>query len=287
MKKQWQKVVRLVLVVALCMVPCGAGADEKPAAKEKKVKLQIEGSTTVGPIADAFAEVFGRKYKNVSITVKKTGSGDGAAALIDGRCDIATMSRFMKPKEFKKAVEKGIMPVAHAVAMDGVCVVVHPSNPVKALSCEQVRKIYKGEIKNWKQLGGANKKIVVISRDTSSGTYETFHKLLMKKQKMTKSVEYVNSNPQAHARVKTTTGAIAYVGLGFVDKSVKALKLDGVTPTRKTIATGKYPISRPLFMFTNGYPKLGSTVHAFVTFHLTERGQEVIEAKGFVPLTNY
>lgn len=287
MKKQWQQVVRLVLVAALCMIPCGAGADEKSAANEKKVKLQIEGSTTVGPIADAFAEVFARKYKNVSITVKKTGSGDGAAALIDGRCDIATMSRFMKPKEFKKAVEKGIMPVAHAVAMDGVCVVVHPSNPVKALSSDQVRKIYKGEIKNWKQLGGADKTIVVISRDTSSGTYETFHKLLMKKQKMAKGVEYVNSNPQAHARVKTTTGAIAYVGLGFVDKSVKALEIDGVTPTRKTIATGKYPISRPLFMFTNGYPKLGSTVHAFVTFHLTEKGQEVIEAKGFVPVTNY
>ncbi len=287
MKKQWQKVVRLALVASLCMVPCGAGADEKPAAKEKKTRLQIEGSTTVGPIAKAFVAVFARKYKDVSITVKETGSGSGAAALIDGRCHIATMSRFMKPKEFKKAVENGVMPVAHVVAMDGVCVIVHPSNPVKALSIEQVRKIYKGEITNWKQLGGVDRKIVAISRDTSSGTYETFHKLLMKKQKMAKSVEYIAHNEQGRNRVKTTTGAISYVGLGFVDKSVKALKIGGVMPTRKTIASGKYPVSRPLFMFTNGYPKLGSTVHAFVTFHLTERGQEVIEAKGFVPLTNY
>jgi len=287
MTRQWQKVVGLVLAVSLCIVPYVVGAEKKPVAKEKRITLQIEGSTTVGPIADAFAEMFARKYKNVSITVKKTGSGDGAAALIDGRCDIATMSRFMKLNEFKEAIKNGVMPVAHAVAMDGVCVVVHPSNPIKALSSEQVRKIYKGIITNWKQLGGADKKIVVISRDTSSGTYETFHKLVMKKQKMGKDIEYVSSNPQAHARVKTTTGAIGYIGLGFVDRNVKVLAIDGVIPTRRTIATGKYPVSRPLFMFTNGYPKLGSIAHTFVTFYLTERGQEIIEAKGFVPLTNY
>ncbi|MCD4825064.1 MAG: phosphate ABC transporter substrate-binding protein [Phycisphaerae bacterium] len=285
MSKKWQVATQVAAWMVLAAILLMPTVDAHSAGTEAK-KLQIEGSTTVGPIADAFAEVF-MKTKGMSITVKKTGSGDGAAALIDGRCDIATMSRFMKPKEFKKAVEKGIMPVAHVVAMDGVCVIVNPSNPVKALSREQVRKIYKGEITNWKQLGGADKTIVVISRDTSSGTYETFHKLLMKKQKMFKGVEYVNSNPQAYNRVKTTEGAIAYVGLGFVDKAVKALEIDGVTPSRKTIASGKYPISRPLFLFTNGYPKLGSEIHAFCTFHLTEKGQEVIEAKGFVPVTSY
>lgn len=249
--------------------------------------LQIEGSTTVGPIADAFKEYFDNMYSDVKITVKKTGSGDGAAALVDGRCDIANMSRFMKENEFKKAVSNGIFPVAHVVAMDGVCVVVHPSNPVKKLNTEQVRAIYKGEIKNWNELGGANMEIVVISRDTSSGTYETFHNLVMNKEEMTSGVEYVNSNPQAHARVKTTVGAIGYVGLGFVDANVKALTIDGVNPSRRTIASGAYPISRPLFMFTNGYPQLGSMTHKFVTFYLTESGQDLIEAKGFVPLTNY
>jgi phosphate transport system substrate-binding protein len=109
----------------------------------------------------------------------------------------------------------------------------------------------------------------------------------MKKEKMAAGVEYVNSNPQAYARVKTTQGAIGYVGLGFIDRFVKAVKVDGVLPSRRTIATGTYPVSRPLFMFTAGYPKLGSIVHALVTFHLTERGQEIVEAKGFVPVTNY
>ena len=249
--------------------------------------LNIEGSTTVGPIADAFAEYFKSVYPDLDLTVKKTGSGDGAAALVDGRCDIATMSRFMKEGEFKDALGNGIFPVAHVVAMDGVCVIVHPSNPVKALTTEQIRDIYMGKITDWSQVGGPRMPIVPISRDTSSGTYETFHGLVMAKKEMGSGVEYVNANPQAHARVKTTRGAIGYVGLGFVDAAVRAVKVDGVLPSRQTIAAGTYPVSRPLFMFTNAYPKLGSIVHKFCAFYLSERGQELVEAKGFVPLTDY
>lgn len=249
--------------------------------------LKIDGSTTVGPVGDAFAEAFKGKYPDLSITVSKTGSGDGAAAMVEGRCDIAMMSRFMKDVEFKNAVASNIFPVAHVIAMDGVCVVVHPSNPVSALTSTQIRDIYAGKIVNWKQVGGPDRAIVVVSRDTSSGTYESFNEMVMKKEKMTDNVEYVNSNPQSHARVKSTEGAIAYVGLGFVDRYAKALKVDGVIPNRSTIATGIYPVSRPLFLFTNGYPKLGSMVFLFCTFHLTEEGQEIIEAKGFIPVTAY
>jgi len=250
-------------------------------------KLHIEGSTTVGPIADGFAEVFSDMYPDVSITVNKSGSGTGAAALIDSRCDIATMSRFMKDKEFGDAVAKGVYPVAHVVAMDGVCIVVHPSNPINAMTTQQVRDIYLGNIKNWSRLGGPDMPIVAISRDTASGTYDTFHNLVMNKEKMGSHVEYVSTNPQAFARVKSTPGAIGYVGFGFVQTGVKAVTLDGVRPSKQTILSGEYVVSRPLFMFTNGYPKLGSMTHKFVTFHLTERGQEVVVQKGFVPVTNY
>ncbi|NLF33171.1 MAG: phosphate ABC transporter substrate-binding protein [Planctomycetes bacterium] len=252
-----------------------------------RVHIQVQGSTTVGPIADAFKEAIERQDRNVSITVNKTGSGDGAAALTDSRCDIATMSRFMHEKEFKDAVAKGVLPVAHAVAMDGVCVILNPANTVTGLTIEQLRDIYAGRITHWSQVGGPNLAIVPISRDTSSGTYETFHELVMNRQKMAQNVEYVSSNPQAKARVETTSGAVAYVGLGFVDAKVRALQVNGVTPTRKTIASGTYPVSRPLFMFTNGYPTLGSPLHRFCTFHLTEAGQDIIEDKGFVPLTDY
>jgi phosphate transport system substrate-binding protein len=257
------------------------------AGDAEKKTLQIEGSTTVGPIADAFVEVFQKIHPDCTITVKKTGSGDGASALVDKRCDIADMSRFMKPEEFKKAVENGVMPVAHAIAMDGVCVIVHPSNPLAEFTIAQAKKVYTGQATNWKDLGGPDLPIVVISRETNSGTYETFEHFVMGADKMASGVQYASSNPAVHALVKATPGAIGYVGLGFVDKDVKALKVNGILPTRKTISTGSYPLSRPLYMFTDGYPKLGTVLHAFVTYYLCEKGQEIVEAKGFVPLTQY
>jgi phosphate transport system substrate-binding protein len=274
-------------IVALVLA-LSAGISLAEEAKVSSNTIQIEGSTTVGPIAEAFAEAFMKANPSISITVKKTGSGDGAAALVDGRCQIAAMSRFMKEKEMKAAVDKKVLPCAHVVAMDGICVVVHPSNSVKNLSKQQIRDIYMGNITNWKAVGGPDLPIVVISRDTSSGTYDAFIEMCMgKDNKMAGSVEYVNSNPQAHSRVSTTPGAVGYVGLGFVDDKVKAVEVDFVAPSRKTIVAGTYPLSRPLFLFTNGYPELGMPLHAFVTFALTEKGQEIIEAKGFIPLTSY
>jgi phosphate transport system substrate-binding protein len=282
-----KRIIVSSLIILVLIAGITTASAEKKAAGTEKQTLIINGSTTVGPLADAFAESFKSTYPNLEITVSKTGSGDGAAALIDGRCDIATMSRFMKDEEFKKAVENGVFPVAHAISMDGVCIIVHPSNPVTQLSIAQIRDIYTGKITNWKQVGGTDLNIVVISRDTSSGTYETFEGFVMNKEKMGSKVEYVNSNPQAHARVESTAGAIGYVGLGFLDAKVKGLKVDGVMPSRQTIVSGQYPLSRPLFLFTNGYPKLGSMAYKFCTFYLSETGQEIIEAKGFVPLTNY
>ena len=140
-----------------------------------QTQIDIDGSTTVGPIIDAFVGAFEKSNPEIKFSVKKTGSGDGAAALIDGRCDIATMSRFMKKDEYTKAVAAGKMPVPFTICMDGVCLIVHPSNPVRQLTKAQVKDIYTGKVTNWKQVGGADLPIVAISRDTSSGTYEVFH----------------------------------------------------------------------------------------------------------------
>jgi phosphate transport system substrate-binding protein len=273
-------VITLVITAALAM--CSTST---PAAENTGI-LQIDGSTTVGPLADAFAEVFKKKYQDATFTVKKTGSGDGAAALIDGRCDIATMSRFMKAEEIKKAVDKGVFPTAHAIAMDGVCVIVHPSNPVTNLTKQQIHDIYTGKITNWKELGGADLQIVAITRDSSSGTFEVFNEKVMKKDKMAGSVETVNANPQAQARVKSTQGAIAYVGLAF-QEGTKTLKVDNIVCTKGTVKEGIYPIARPLYLFTNGFPEPGTIKYDFCTFYLSEKGQEIIEAKGFVPFTSY
>lgn len=250
-------------------------------------KIVLDGSTTVGPIAKAFAEYYMGINKDVNITVSESGSGNGAKALINSVCDIADMSRFMKDNEFKAAVEKGVFPVAHVVALDGLPILVHPSNPIKELTVEQVRDIYLGKITNWNEVGGPDKKIVMISRDTNSGTYETFHGLVMGGEKIAGTCEYVGSNGAVRSRVQSTPAAIGYAGLGFVDKTVKALSINGIYPSKKTVSSGQYPIARPLFMFTNGYPKMGSPIYQFVTIHLTQKGQEIIETIGFVPVTAY
>jgi len=260
----------------------------RPAAAQtaSPEKIVVDGSTTVGPIVKAFAEYFMSKNPNVNVTVSESGSGNGATSLINGSCQIASMSRFMKDEEFKAAVARGTYPVAHVIALDGLAIVVHPGNPVEDLKIDQVREIYLGNVKNWKELGGPDAAIVRISRDTNSGTYETFEAMVMNKAKMTDEMEYVGSNGAVRQRVQSTPGAIGYVGLGFLE-GVKALKIGGVAPSVETVSTGRYPISRPLFLFTNGYPALGSPLHAFVSLYLTEKGQEIIQATGFVPVTNY
>jgi len=259
-------------------------------------KLVLDGSTTVGPIAKAFAEYFMEMYPDLNILVSESGSGNGVKSLIHGTCDIAIMSRFMKIKEYKAALENGVLPVPHVIAMDEIAIVVHPGNPVQNLTVMQVRDIYQGKITNWKEVGGPDERIVLISRDTNSGTYETFYELVMSytddkqnqvREKIISTAEYVGSNGAVRQRVQNTRGAIGYIGLGFVDRTVKALSINEVEVSVETIVSGEYPIARPLFMFSNGYPQLGSLIYLFLTFHLTPTGQEIIESIGFFPVTHY
>ena len=256
-------------------------------ASAEEMKIVFDGSTTVGPLAKAFAEYYMQHNSDVKITVAESGSGNGAKSLINGTCHIANMSRFMKPAEAGAAMEKGILPVPHVVALDGIAVIVHPANPVSGLSIEQIAAVYTGKVTNWKAVGGPDVPIVVISRDTNSGTYECFEELALGKQKMAAGVEYVGSNGGIRQRVQTTQAAIGYVGLGFVDRTVKAVAVDGVPASRQTVVSGRYPIARPLFMFTNGYPKLGSHLYSLMTLHLSPKGQEIVEAIGYVPVTCY
>lgn len=244
----------------------------------------IDGSTTVGPIAKAFAEFYKESHPDVNITISESGSGNGVKSLINKACNIANLSRFMKDSEFKSCVANGVLPVAHVVAFDGLAVIVNPKNKIRSLTMSDIAAIYTGKITNWKQLGGDDAKIVVVSRDTNSGTYETFNELVLKKAKLVKDAEYVGSNGQARTRVNTTKDAIAYVGLGFVDDTVKPLSVEGILPNTKSITSGKYPIARPLFMFTNGYPKMGGDIFNFVTLHLSGEGREIISDLGYIPV---
>lgn len=280
---RWIRILSMILFLTSAL---SLGISDRAVAGEGN-KIVIDGSTTVGPIAKAFAEYYMSNHKDVNITVSESGSGNGAKSLLNKMCNVATMSRFMKDGEFSAAVNNGIMPVAHVVAVDGIAMIVHPSNPVKELTVKQVREIYQGRYTSWKQLGGPDVEIVMISRDTNSGTYETFEKLVMKKEKIEENAEYVGSNGAIRQRVQSTPAAIGYVGLGFVDRTVKALTIEGVYPDSRTIASGVYPIARPLYMFTDRYPKLGTHLHAFITLYLTPRGQEIVKEIGFIPVTQY
>lgn len=274
--------MKKTIATTMTLIALAAAAfTSAPAMAEKNIV--IDGSTTVGPIAKAFADYYKEKT-GIGATISESGSGNGVKSLINGACDIANMSRFMKDSEFKTCVEKGILPVAHVVAFDGLAVVVNPANKVGALTMAQLADIYTGKTRNWKELGGDDAEIVVISRDTNSGTYETFNELVLRKDPVVKGAEYVGSNGQAKTRVASTKNAIAYVGLGFADDSVKTLSVDGILPSPKTIVSGKYPIARPLFMFTNKYPKMGTPVYDFVTLHLSEEGREIVRDLGYVPV---
>jgi len=270
---------RVILVGTLVTLVLGLMAASVYAESRRVV---IQGSTTVLPIAQKCAEVFMQKHPEANISVRGGGSGTGIAALIDGICDIADSSRPIKDKELNKAVGRGIDPVAHVIAMDGIAVIVHPLNSINELSLTQLKDIYTGKISNWSELGGKNQKIVVISRDVASGTFECFKKLVLKGERVRPDALLQASNAAVFSVVKRTKGAIGYVGLGYLSPEVKALKIEGVLPSQDTVLKGTYPISRPLFMYTNGKPK--GLAKDFIDFVLSGEGQGIVKEQGFVPL---
>ncbi len=245
-------------------------------------ELTIKGSTTVLPVAQVMAEVFMDRNPDVDISVQGGGSGVGIASLIDGTTDIADSSRKIKDKEIAKAKEKGIIPHEIVIAMDGIAVIVHPSNIISYLSREQIKAIYTGKVSNWAEIGGEDGKIVVVSRDTSSGTFEAFENLALDKEKVRPDALTTASNQAVVMTVASSPNAIGYAGLGYLSKKVKPLRVDKVECTRETILSGAYPLSRPLFMYTNGSPE--GKIKQFVDFILSEEGQKLVEEEGFVGL---
>ncbi len=270
------KIRNLVIagVAAVMMLAGGvAGAED----------LVIKGSTTVLPIAQEVAEAYMKENPNVNISISGGGSGNGIKAIIDGTTDIGNSSRFIKGKEVKLALEKGAYPVPFRVAYDAIIPVVHPSNSLNDLTLEQLKAIYEGKTKNWKEIGGPDKTIVVISRDTSSGTYEVWESKVMNKGRVFPGALLQASNGAVAQAVAKNDNAVGYIGLGYINDDVKAVTVGGVVGSKETTLNGTFPISRPLFMFTTGWPE-GKTVD-FLNYLLhPDKGQKFIEKIGFVPL---
>lgn len=242
----------------------------------------IKGSTTVLPIAQAAAEAFMKKHPDVNVSLSGGGSGDGIKALIDKSTDIANSSRDMKPEEIKLAHQKGVNPLSHRVAVDAIVPIVHPSNPVRDLTTEQLSLIYQGKITNWKEVGGKDKKIVVISRDTSSGTYEVWEQKVLHKAKVTPRAQLQASNGAIVQAISKNRYAIGYIGIGYLNRTVKALKVNSIQASAETALSKTYPIARPLYMFTDGQPQ--GPAADFIKFLLSRAGQKIVKKEGFVPL---
>ena len=270
MKTKWL----VVMVLALsCFIGNGVWAGS----------IQINGSTTVLPIAQKVSEAYMKEFPDVAISVSGGGSGNGIKALIDGTTDIADSSRFIKDSEVKLAVEKGAYPVPFAVAYDCIVPVVHPSNAVKNLTLDQLQGIYMGKIKNWKDVGGPDGEIVVISRDTSSGTYEVWEEKVLKMERVYAGALLQASSGAVAQAVSKNKNSIGYLGIGYLNKDVKALTVNDVTGNEETTLNGKFPVARALYMFTRGWPTGDSL--KFINYMLhPQKGQKFVKEAGFVPL---
>lgn len=254
-----------------------------PAQSKAADEIVVNGSTTVLPIMQKVSESYMAANPNVQIALSGGGSGNGIKALLDGLADVAMSSRDIKASEKELAAKKGVTPVRTAVAIDALVPVVNPKNAVTALSLEQLKDIYTGKIANWKEVGGADASIVVISRDTSSGTYETWEEMVMKKAKVMPRALLQASNGAVEQAVAKNPNAIGYVGLGYLAPSLKGLRLGDVAASAETALSGEWPLSRELYVFTNGEPS--GAAGALITYLLDPaKGQKAVKEVGFVPL---
>jgi phosphate transport system substrate-binding protein len=264
---QMKRIVLASLLALSCLLPAQAKAADE---------IVVNGSTTVLPVMQKAAESFMAANPDIKLVISGGGSGNGIKALGEKQCDVAMSSRDIKDKERAAAEKKGVKPVR-------IVPVVNPENPVKDLSLDQLAAIYSGKVRNWKELGGQDGPIVVISRDTSSGTFESWQELVMKKERVTPAALMQASNGTVVQAVAKNKNAIGYIGLGYLDKSVKSLTVSKVAASAKTALDGEWPIARELYIFTNGDPKGG--VKKLVDYLLAaDKGQKDVLAVGYVPL---
>jgi len=251
-------------------------------------KLKIKGSDTVLPLTQQEAEQYMKKNSGSSIMVTGGGSGVGIAALLNGTTDIAQSSRKLKLDEKMKLSDAGKAFKETIIAYDALAVIVNPSNKVTQLTREQLESIYTGKIKNWKEVGGADVKIVVYSRETSSGTYEFFKEHVLKGKNFAPSALLMPATGAIVQSISQTSGAIGYVGIAYLEKSVKALKVSFdkgkvfVAPSVETAKNKSYPITRPLYYYY--LTSIEKNVSPFVKFVLSPTGQDLVLKTGYVPL---
>jgi len=273
----------------MIMVMALISASMTGAIAQKKVVCKIKGSDTTLPLAQKESETFMNNNPGSSITVTGGGSGVGLAALQNGTTDIAMSSRKMKMDEKLKMQDAGKNDIKEVIiSYDAIAVIVNPSNKVKQLTREQLEGIFTGRIKNWKEVGGEDLTIVAYSRESSSGTFEFFKEHVMLKKNYGTGVLLMPATGAIVQSVSQTKGAIGYVGIAYVDKDVRALKVSYdkgktyIEPSLQTAMNKTYPVTRPLYFYYLG--SIESKVKPLVDFVLSVEGQKIVQSEGYIPL---
>lgn len=263
MRRLW--VVGLI-VVSLLVVACGS----------KQQSINIVGSTTVQPLTEKLAQAYTQDHPDVKIDVAGGGSSAGIKAAGEGTADIGNASREVKDSELETYPDLEIF----VIARDGIAIVTHPDVSVDALTNQQVREIYAGNIKNWSEVGGEDMPITVVSREEGSGTRGAFEEMVMGETAITGDAIFQDSNGKVRTSVSSTPDSIGFLSFGYLNNSVKALKIDGVEPAETNAATGTYPAVRPLNMITKGEPQ--GMIKEFLDFVMSADGQRIVTEEGYI-----
>ncbi len=266
--------VGVLLLGAALVSGCGPKETTPTPTPALTGTLTVAGSTSVQPFSEVLAEAFMAQNKEVKINVQGGGSSVGVESAISGAAGIGASSRALK------AEEKAQNLVDTTIALDGIAIVVHPTNTLKTLTGEQVMNIYLGNIKNWQEIGGPDAPITVVSREDGSGTREAFTELVMKKKDIIKTAIIQNSTGAVRTTVAGDKNSIGYVSLSSLNQEVKALDIDGIAANEANVKAGTYKIQRPFLYATKGAPT--GLAKAFIDFVLSAEGQKLIVEEGAI-----
>lgn len=278
-RKSLLLIVSVLLVAALTAACSGTSTPGAPVSENapENSTISLSGSTTVQPLAEKLAEAFMTENSGVRIDVQGGGSSVGVKAAAEGTSDIGMASREIKESELTEFPNLKIF----VIARDGIAIVSHPDVPVSDLTVEQVRDIFSGKVTNWKDLGGEDQNIIVVSREEGSGTRAAFEEMVLGEDALIAASAILQpSNGSVRTTVSTTPFSIGYLSFGYLDDTIKTISINGVAPTEPNAADGSYPIVRPLNMLTNGEPT--GNVKAFLDFILSEAGQMLVVEDGYI-----
>jgi phosphate transport system substrate-binding protein len=293
MKKVILNLILASLVTSCLFYSCGKhvnGGDKYTAS------IQVKGSDTIVNLIQTWSENFVEQHSTYNVSVTGGGSGTGFASLINNICDIAMSSREIEDKEELLAKKNNVTPVGFKIGLDGLAVLVNKNNPIDKLTIEQLRGIFMAKITNWKEVGGKDLKTVILSRESNSGTHMFFKELVLRNNNKNVKDEFsvhslmMSSSQAIYDEIVQNSNALGYVGMGFVNDGVKALSiaLEGksnyIYPNTENVLKGLYPISRPLYLYTNGEPS--GVIKMFIDYALSDEGQKVVLEMGFVPIKN-